>query len=141
MIVLTRYLTVSAVRLSLDPAGGFTERRRFLCDATQRNKNGTATWHPLLYALHGLLVLQQRPGLYIICNPVTRQWTNLPVLAPEPCFTAFPCGFYFHSSSGEYRLLCHGDEAGWGAAGASLAPHDFFQLPRCPELIRLKFPD
>jgi hypothetical protein len=50
---------------------------------------------------------------------MTRQWTNLPVLAPEPCFTAFPCGFYFHSSSGEYRLLCHGDEAGWGAAGAS----------------------
>jgi hypothetical protein len=23
----------------------------------------------------------------------------------------------------------------------SLVPHDFFQLPRCPELIRLKFPD
>jgi hypothetical protein len=80
----------------------------FLCDPTQRFDNGTASWSSLLYSLDGLLVFQQRPGLYIVCNPVTRQWTNLPVLAPEPCFTAFPCGFYLHKFSGEYRLLCHG---------------------------------
>ncbi|KAG2636954.1 F-box protein At5g49610-like [Panicum virgatum] len=106
MIVFTPSLTVSAVPLTtLDPA-----RRRFLCDPTERNQNGTATWSTtrLLFSLHGLLVFEQRPDLYVVCNPVTRQWTNLPVLAPDPCFTTFPCGFYFHGLSGEYRLLCHG---------------------------------
>ncbi|RLN35641.1 F-box protein [Panicum miliaceum] len=103
MIVITPSSTVSAVPLTLDPA-----RRRFLCDPTERNKNGIATWSKLRSSLHGLLVFEQRPGLYAVCNPVTRQWTNLPVLAPDPCFTAFTCGFYFH---GEYRLLCHGEEA------------------------------
>ncbi|RLN35773.1 F-box protein [Panicum miliaceum] len=100
MIVITPSSTVSAVPLTLDPA-----RRRFLCDPT---------WSKLRSSLHGLLVFEQRPGLYAVCNPVTRQWTNLPVLAPDPCFIAFTCGFYFH---GEYRLLCHGKEAspssGW----------------------------
>ncbi|GJN15366.1 hypothetical protein PR202_gb02273 [Eleusine coracana subsp. coracana] len=52
--------------------------------------------------------VSQRPGLYIVCNPATRQWTNMPVLAPQPCFTAFPCGFYRHGPSGQYRLLCRG---------------------------------
>ncbi|CAN6336662.1 unnamed protein product [Urochloa humidicola] len=114
MLIVTSSLTVSAIPLTLTLAPA---RRRFLCDPAERHKNGTATWSKLLCSLHGLLVFQQRPGLYAICNPITRQWTNLPVLAPDPCFTAFPCGFYFHGSSGEYRLLCHGDEAspspGW----------------------------
>ncbi|CAN6341059.1 unnamed protein product [Urochloa humidicola] len=110
MLIITPSLTVGAIPLTLAPA-----RRRFLCDSAERHKNGTATWSRLLSSLHGLLVFEQRPGLYAVCNPVTRQWTNLPVLAPDPCFTAFPCGFYFHGSSGEYRLLCHGNEAssGW----------------------------
>lgn len=64
----------------------------------------------VLYSLDGLLVLNQRRGLFIVCNPIIRQWTNLPALASEPCFTAIACGFYLHiyGSSGEYRLLCHG---------------------------------
>nr|CAB3461047.1 unnamed protein product [Digitaria exilis] len=50
-------------------------------------------------------------GLFAICNPTTRQWTNLPALTPEPCCSAGSgCGFYLHRSSGEYRLLCDGIE-------------------------------
>jgi hypothetical protein len=79
----------------------------------------------LLYAsLDGLLVLQHwrrsgsGPFTYVICNPVTRQWASLPspfTVVPVPrrrgaldCFrTNVACGFYFHASSGEYRLLLH----------------------------------
>lgn len=32
----------------------------------------------VLYSLDGLLVLNQRRGLFIVCNPIIRQWTNLP---------------------------------------------------------------
>jgi len=61
-----------------------------------------------LHSLDGLLVLSARPGLFVVCNPTTRQWTDLPALRPEPRgFTAFACGFYLHGGSGEYRLLCH----------------------------------
>ncbi|TVU14806.1 hypothetical protein EJB05_38299, partial [Eragrostis curvula] len=67
--------------------------------------------------IHDPVSQQLRQGLYIVCNPTTRQWTNLPVLAPSPCSAAFACGFYFHGPSGEYRLLCHGvdvdDHDGW----------------------------
>ncbi|KAF8719345.1 hypothetical protein HU200_024048 [Digitaria exilis] len=63
------------------------------------------------YSLDGLLVRMQHSGLFAICNPTTRQWTNLPALTPEPCCSAGSgCGFYLHRSSGEYRLLCDGIE-------------------------------
>ncbi|XP_062179523.1 F-box protein At5g49610-like [Phragmites australis] len=138
MIVITESLTVSSIPLSLEDDTG---RRRFLCDPTKRANDGSATWCSLLYSLDGLLVLRQRPGLYIICNPITRQWTNLPVLTPEPCFTAFPCGFYFHSSSGEYRLLCHGvakdeDEA-MGTVYIWYMKHDYYILSAGGTLPRL----
>ncbi|KAJ1257500.1 hypothetical protein BS78_10G001400 [Paspalum vaginatum] len=80
MLTLTQSWTVSAVPLSpsLDAA----------------DDGGTPPLplrhEPLVASLHGLIVLQQRRGLYIVCNPTTRQWTNLPVLAPRPCSTAFP---------------------------------------------------
>ncbi|KAF8726849.1 hypothetical protein HU200_019329 [Digitaria exilis] len=88
------------------------------------------TWMPglinVLYSLDGLLVLFPWNGPFIVCNPVTRQWTDLPALNPEPCFKAFPCGFYLHGPSGEYRLLCHGlgeeeeeDEAARGGTGST----------------------
>ncbi|RLN29706.1 F-box protein [Panicum miliaceum] len=105
MIVYTEHgLSRSAAPLSLDlePAasGGVGRRRFYLSDP-----------RPLVEepVFDGLLVLQEsRRGLYIICNPITEQWTNLPVLAR--CSTAYACGFYFHTLSGEYRLLCHGVE-------------------------------
>ncbi|GJN21563.1 hypothetical protein PR202_gb09050 [Eleusine coracana subsp. coracana] len=40
---------------------------------------------------------------YAICNPVTRQWTELPQL-PKRCM--FEYGLYFHRPSGEFRFLC-----------------------------------
>ncbi|XP_066361552.1 putative F-box/kelch-repeat protein At3g17570 [Miscanthus floridulus] len=71
MVVTTPSLTVSAIPLSLNAADATVRRGGFLCDPTQRFENGTASWSSLLYSLDGLLVFQQRPGLYIVCNPVT----------------------------------------------------------------------
>ncbi|TVU32622.1 hypothetical protein EJB05_24360, partial [Eragrostis curvula] len=49
----------------------------------------------------GLLLLYLSNGRFSICNPITRQWTELP--------TSLTCvkvvGMYMHSSSGEYRVL------------------------------------
>ncbi|XP_004963550.1 F-box protein At3g07870 [Setaria italica] len=112
MITLTQSWTLSAVPLSpgLDAADDGA-RRRYLCDLSRYHGDGKwAGWSTLVASLDGLLVLQQRPGLYVVCNPTTRQWTNLPVLAPQPCAAAFQCGFYHHRPSGEYRLLCHAEE-------------------------------
>ncbi|CAL4895119.1 unnamed protein product [Urochloa decumbens] len=112
MITLAESWTLSAVPLSpgLDAADDGA-RRRYLCDPSQYDANGDwVDCSRVLASLDGLLVLQQRPGLYVVCNPTTRQWTNLPVLAPRPCAAASPCGFYRHGPSGEYRLLCHAEE-------------------------------
>ncbi|KAJ1258230.1 hypothetical protein BS78_10G059100 [Paspalum vaginatum] len=112
MLTLTQSWTVSAVPLSPDlDAADDGARRRYLCNLTLRDSRGVFGCCDLVASLHGLLVLEQRIGLYIVCNPTTRHWTNLLVLAPRPCYIAYPCGFYYHSSSGEYRLLCHGKEA------------------------------
>jgi F-box interacting protein len=80
------------------------ERRRFLC----RYAPGKGDWHLVLQSLDGLLVLkQQRWGHFVICNPTTRQWINLPELVHQSYVAISVCGFYSHASSGEYRLLCH----------------------------------
>ena len=80
-------MTRSAAPLSvdLDPAasvgGG---RRRFYLYAVRRlAEDGAPTvCFRLRATLDGLVVLQEsRRGLYIICNPITEQWTNLPALA------------------------------------------------------------
>ncbi|XP_002440353.2 uncharacterized protein LOC8066539 [Sorghum bicolor] len=120
LMVVTPSRRVNTIALSsfLDPAAAVARRLGgFLCDAVQRDKNGTEMRLPssLLYSLDGLIVFQGIWGVsdicFVVCNPVTRQWTKLPALVPKPCFTAYPCGFYLHRSSGEYRLLCHGDES------------------------------
>jgi hypothetical protein len=68
----------------------------------------------LLASCDGLVLLGTgAAGQYLICNPSLRQWTELPrlrrrhdvELLPSDAFR--PSGFYFHESSGEYRLLCH----------------------------------
>ncbi|RLN29026.1 hypothetical protein C2845_PM05G27650 [Panicum miliaceum] len=106
----TRTWEVNAVPLDPRPTERPARSRLFY----RRQFAGDGTWTPhffnVLYSLDGLVVPHQPPGIYIVCNPITRQWTNLPVLAPEPCFNTFACGFYLHASSGEYRLLCHGVE-------------------------------
>ncbi|RLN28608.1 F-box protein [Panicum miliaceum] len=128
MITLTQSWTVSAVPLSPDlDVADDGARRRYLCDPSLYGSDGAWTdWCRLLASLDGLLVLRQRAGLYIVCNPTTRQWTNLPVLARRPCSAAFPCGFYYHSPSGEYRLLCHAEEEEYTAAGCSSSRKDYY---------------
>jgi len=79
--------------------------------------NGMSADFELYASLDGLLVLKQwrydppnisSPFTYVICNPVRRQWANLPVPVPRRGATeVVACGFYFHASSGEYRLLLH----------------------------------
>ncbi|CAN6336661.1 unnamed protein product [Urochloa humidicola] len=110
LLTLTESWTLSAVPLSpgLDVADDGA-RHRYLCGTSLYDAGGN--WMDclrVLGSLDGLLVLQQREGLYVVCNPTTRQWTNLPVLAPRPSRG----GFYRHGPSGEYRLLCHAEEHG-----------------------------
>ena len=75
---------------------------RFLCDYDL-----SGDYEDVIYSLHGLLLLRQSCDLFVVCNPVTRQWTNLPELGRQSYCSVFECGFYFHTSSGEYRLLCN----------------------------------
>ncbi|TVU20120.1 hypothetical protein EJB05_36313, partial [Eragrostis curvula] len=113
MIIRSHFEPSEVRTLLLSPDRKARRDSRFLCHRQQQQQGETDDGRrgfDVLYSLDGLLVLMQRSGLYIICNPTTRQWTNFPVLAPEPCSDASVCGFYFHSSSGEYRLRCHGAE-------------------------------
>ncbi|KAF8726845.1 hypothetical protein HU200_019325 [Digitaria exilis] len=123
MLVVTASLTVSAVPLSLDPRpADDMGRRGYLCDPTARDKDGKVDSMGIpLASLDGLLVLRQGPDLFVVCNPMTRQWRKLPALSPRPCFQVFACGFYLHSPSGEYRLLCHGDTGGYYVLSAGAA--------------------
>ncbi|CAN6327239.1 unnamed protein product [Urochloa humidicola] len=134
VIVRTEHCLMSrgAVPLSLDlePAaggdGGRCCRRRrlpYLYDPCPRAKDGTTKTgaFDLRASLDGLLVLEdllRGRGSFIVCNPITRQWTTLPMLTTQ-CSAAYACGFYFHASSGEYRLLCHGVEASHGNSSCS----------------------
>ncbi|CAL4901749.1 unnamed protein product [Urochloa decumbens] len=132
VIVLTEHclkISRGATPLSLDlePEGGDDGGRRcsrrrlpYLYDPCPRAEDGTTRTgaFDLRASLDGLLVLEELlrgRGTFIVCNPTTRQWTNLPALTHQ-CSAAYACGFYFHASSGEYRLLCHGVE---GADGNS----------------------
>jgi hypothetical protein len=112
--------TVNAVSVSLRPTpppppSPLFHRRHFVAS------DGTtfARMLKVLYSLDGLLLLEQSRGLYIVCNPITRQWTDLPALPLQPPYvdTAFACGFYAHGPSGEYRLLCHALLQAEAAAG------------------------
>jgi hypothetical protein len=67
----------------------------------------------LLASLDGLLLLRSSKSVlhcqHLVCNPLTRQWSDLPPLIPDAGVDARQreSGFYFHEPSGEYRLLCH----------------------------------
>ncbi|KAF8679389.1 hypothetical protein HU200_045732 [Digitaria exilis] len=70
-------------------------------------------WFLLVASSNGVLLFRKEEGLYLLCNPVTRQWAELPRLPPRPphlkhnkAMVDSECAFYFHSNSGEYRLLC-----------------------------------
>lgn len=120
------FLVAHAARRPLEMVAEFCVTGRWEVKATpldpeQRRDRFLCSYAPapfadlsrgVLYSLHGLLVLMQRWGLFVICNPATRQWTNLPDMGEQSYRSVFGCGFYFHASSGEYRLLCHAIKRG-----------------------------
>ncbi|CAD6260497.1 unnamed protein product [Miscanthus lutarioriparius] len=67
----------------------------------------------LLDSCNGVLLFRKdAAGIYFLCNPVTRQWAELPKLTDESygrrrrTVNVREYAFYFHQQSGEYRLLC-----------------------------------
>ncbi|CAL5071275.1 unnamed protein product [Urochloa decumbens] len=61
----------------------------------------------LLASSDGVLLFKKDRGFYLLCNPITRQWAQLPRLPAEHCRERDPeYGFYFHQPSSEFRLLC-----------------------------------
>ncbi|CAL4953592.1 unnamed protein product [Urochloa decumbens] len=61
----------------------------------------------LLASSDGVLLFKKDTGFYLLFNPVTRQWAQLPRLPAEYCRERDPVyAFYFHQPSGEFRLLC-----------------------------------
>ncbi|KAK3125953.1 hypothetical protein QOZ80_7BG0611860 [Eleusine coracana subsp. coracana] len=62
----------------------------------------------MLASCDGVLLFKKDQGLYLLCNPVTRRWAELPRLADEIYHAVHDVeyAFYHHHPSGEYRLLC-----------------------------------
>ncbi|OEL14412.1 hypothetical protein BAE44_0024569 [Dichanthelium oligosanthes] len=61
----------------------------------------------LLASCDGVLLFNVDDGLYLLCNPITRQWAELPRLPDDyrkELDTEY--AFYLHQPSGEFRLLC-----------------------------------
>ncbi|KAJ1293203.1 hypothetical protein BS78_01G050300 [Paspalum vaginatum] len=62
----------------------------------------------LLASCDGVLLFKKDDEwLYLLCNPIRRQWAELPRLPDECRMDSDPeYAFYFHQPSGEFRLLC-----------------------------------
>lgn len=75
----------------------------------------------LIASCDGLLLLEVRGQVNIerllVCNPVTRQWTAVPLPRSDTLTRA--CGFYLHRPSGEHRLLFLTNDDDRGGMGTS----------------------
>jgi hypothetical protein len=64
----------------------------------------------LLAIADGVLLFKKDDGVYILCNPTTRMWADLPLLPRPPLGFGIvgerEFAFYLHRPSGEYRVLC-----------------------------------
>lgn len=60
----------------------------------------------LLAVSDGMLLFRKAEGVYILCNPTTRRWADLPPLRPGEVFRVREFAFYFHQPSNQFRLLC-----------------------------------
>uniref|UniRef100_A0ACD5YBG5 Uncharacterized protein n=1 Tax=Avena sativa TaxID=4498 RepID=A0ACD5YBG5_AVESA len=89
---------------------------RYPAKAELPPRYGPRQYCSLLASCDGLLLLRNgnladgdAREQYLVCNPVTRQWTDLPRLRLSRNVEVRQrgSGFYFHEPSGEYRLLCH----------------------------------
>ncbi|TVT97990.1 hypothetical protein EJB05_56705, partial [Eragrostis curvula] len=85
-----------------------SQRRRLISYSSKYpRKRGSCL---LLSSCNGVLLFKDDKGSYILCNPVTRQWAELPWLAHGNRGTGFrEYAFYFHQPSSEYRLWCKRD--------------------------------
>ncbi|KAL6657402.1 hypothetical protein ACP70R_005182 [Stipagrostis hirtigluma subsp. patula] len=104
-------VAVDALPVSSDEAG-----RRRLIRYPRLSHADPAHCH-LLASCNGVLLFKQGQGSYLLCNPVTRQWAELPRLPNEYCNGRNgEYAFYFHRPSGEFRLLCclNGLISTWG---------------------------
>ncbi|TVU31142.1 hypothetical protein EJB05_22814, partial [Eragrostis curvula] len=73
-----------------------------------RYPNQTRDWL-LIASSHGVLLFGKGEGLYLLCNPLTRKWADLPRLPQAQrrgMIDNKEYAFYFHKPSHEYRLLC-----------------------------------
>ncbi|TVT98599.1 hypothetical protein EJB05_56096, partial [Eragrostis curvula] len=105
---------VDTIPVSADQAG----RRRLIEYPYTIRGTSCKSLDGLYYSLvasscHGVLLLRisrARGGTDTFhickCNPVTRQWTELPRLPELNRSVVFACGFYYHQPSGDFRLLC-----------------------------------
>ncbi|GJN10762.1 hypothetical protein PR202_ga28884 [Eleusine coracana subsp. coracana] len=85
-----------------DVAGRPRRLMRYPCSTKRtpgRSPHGLA-----VVSCDGVLLLKIGHGIYLICNPVTRQWAELPEVHSSSFVLEF--GFYRHQPSGEHRLLC-----------------------------------
>ncbi|KAL6618676.1 hypothetical protein ACP70R_033815 [Stipagrostis hirtigluma subsp. patula] len=77
-----------------------------------------ARGYSLVDSCDGLLLFEGHPfANYLVCDPTSRQWAELPPAHHHGVLT-LACGFYLHGPSGEHRLLFLANGAGWGEPAA-----------------------
>ncbi|TVU23153.1 hypothetical protein EJB05_30239, partial [Eragrostis curvula] len=98
---------VDIVLEALHVSGDEARRRRLI-----PFPNKTRDWL-LIASSYGVLLLRRGEGQYLLCNPLTKKWADLPSLPRIPQRDKIihdkEYAFYFHQSSNEYRLLCRRD--------------------------------
>lgn len=100
----------------------WTDRKWTPADA-ERRRVSMCVYCFMIASCHGVLLFKKDQGFYLLCNPITRQWAQLPRLVDE-IYHLIPdveYAFYFHQPSGEYRLLC-GDTLQLGASSPAAPP-------------------
>ncbi|TVU23152.1 hypothetical protein EJB05_30238, partial [Eragrostis curvula] len=99
-----RWVIVDIVLEALHVSGDEARRQRLI-----HYPNKTRDWL-LIASSYGVLLFRKGEGLYLLCNPLTRKWADLPrltvALRRDKIIQDKEYAFYFHQPSNEYRLLC-----------------------------------
>jgi F-box interacting protein len=82
--------------------GGAGRRQRLIRCLRKVNRMGSCL---LLSSCNGVLLFKRPDRSYILCNPATRKFAEIPRRNLGISF-AFELVFYFHNPSDEYKLLC-----------------------------------
>ncbi|GJN10764.1 hypothetical protein PR202_ga28886 [Eleusine coracana subsp. coracana] len=94
-------IALDTVHISSITSGDGTDRRQRLISVANSKRRPCI----LLSSCNGVFLFRRSEGCYLLCNPATRQWADLPSLVPSSLVREY--AFYFHEPSGEYRLWCH----------------------------------